>query len=250
MKNEILLTLSLLMLSSATLADVKDEIKQTFNVNSSAAEFRLNNVNGDVDIIGWKKDIISVTAIITAEDQEGRNRIEVDMQENSRGVSVETRYKKTNWNNNSSGSVDYEVNVPVGTRLSDIELVNGSLTIKNVSGAMKLQTVNGGIDATGLANNSEISSVNGSVDVSYIDGIEQLDDISIETVNGRVVLSLPANINADVEVETMHGNIKNDFGLSAKKNMFTGRSLEGMIGSGDVQVDIETVNGSVKIKKN
>ncbi|OKY24978.1 DUF4097 family beta strand repeat-containing protein [Thalassotalea sp. PP2-459] len=250
MKNEILLTLSLLMLSSATLADVKDEIKQTFNVNSSAAEFRLNNVNGDVDIIGWKKDIISVTAIITAEDQEGRNRIEVDMQENSRGVSVETRYKKTNWNNNSSGSVDYEVNVPVGTRLSDIELVNGSLTIKNVSGAMKLQTVNGGIDATGLANNSEISSVNGSVDVSYIDGIEQLDDISIETVNGRVVLSLPANINADVEVETMHGSIKNDFGLSAKKNMFTGRSLEGMIGSGDVQVDIETVNGSVKIKKN
>ncbi|MDO6428789.1 hypothetical protein Q4489_17405 [Thalassotalea sp. 1_MG-2023] len=249
MKNKILLTLSLLMLSSATLADVKDEIKQSFNV-SPAAEFRLNNVNGDVEIIGWKKEVISITAIITADDQEGRDRIEVDMQENSRGVSVETRYKKSNWNKNSSGSVDYEVNVPVGTKLSDIELVNGSLTIKNVSGAMKLQTVNGSIDAAGLANNSEISSVNGSVDVNYIDSIEQLDDISIETVNGRVVLSLPANINADVEVETMHGSIKNDFGLSAKKNMFTGRSLEGMIGSGDVQVDIETVNGSVKIKKN
>lgn len=249
MKNKILLTLSFLMLSSVALADVKDEIKQTFNVGS-AAEFRLNNVNGDVDIIGWKKDIISVTAIITADDQEGRNRIEVDMQENSRGVSIETRYKKTSWNKNSSGSVDYEVSVPVGTKLSDIELVNGSLTIKNVSGAMKLQTVNGSIDARGLANNSEVSSVNGSVDVQYSNSIEQLDDISIETVNGRVVLSLPENINADIEVETMHGSIKNDFGLHAKKNMFTGRSLEGMVGSGDVQIDVETVNGSVKIKKN
>ena len=43
---------------------------------------------------------------------------------------------------------------------------------------------------------------------------------------------------------------KNDFGLKAEKNMFVGRSLQGDIGSGDVSISIESVNGSVKILKN
>ncbi len=64
---------------------------------------------------------------------------------------------------------------------------------------------------------------------------------------GRVKLALPKNIGADVEVETMHGSIRNDFGLDVKKGTFIGRSLEGTIGDGRVRINIETVNGSVNI---
>ncbi|WP_286235284.1 DUF4097 family beta strand repeat-containing protein [Thalassotalea sediminis] len=248
MKNKVFLAASLLLATSSVMADITDEVNKSFTVNATS-EFRLNNVNGEVEIQGWDKNVIEVTATISADNERARNRIEVQMEENSRGVTVETHYKKGDWNKHSSGSVDYQVMVPVGTKLSEIELVNGSLTVENVSGMMKLQTVNGAIDASGLANNSEVSSVNGSVELIYHSVSDSLNDINIETVNGRVILVLPEEISADVEVETMHGSIKNDFGLSAKKNMFTGRSLEGMIGNGKVQIDIETINGSVKIKK-
>lgn len=245
MKNIILAGI-VLTTSLQVFADVRDEVKKSFVV-SEGAEFRLSNVNGEVDVQGWDKNEIQVVAIIQAKDQDARDRIEVDMKENSRGVSVETQYKKSSWGNNSGGSVNYQVKLPHGTKLSEVESVNGSIVIEDVSGEMKLTTVNGSIDASGLTKDSEVTSVNGGIEVKYAGIADSLRNISVETVNGRVKLVLPKAIGADIEVETMHGSIRNDFGLEAKKNAFIGRSLEGTIGDGRVRINIETVNGSVSI---
>lgn len=239
-----------LLLSVSAYADVRDEIVKNYNV-SERAEFRLENINGEVEIKGWDKNEIKVTAIITADNQEARDRITIEIDENGRGVSVETNYKKSSsWKNNNSGSVDYLVMVPQQAKLAAIELVNGSLSIENVSGEMKIDLVNGSIVAKGLMNDSDINSVNGSIEVSYQGISKDLKDISIDTVNGRIELNVPAEINANVDIETMHGSIRNDFGLSADKNMFSGKNLHGTIGSGDIRISIESVNGGVRLLKN
>ncbi|MCO4799575.1 MAG: DUF4097 family beta strand repeat protein [Colwelliaceae bacterium] len=250
MKTLKMIVMCTLVLSISVQAKIRDEITKTFDV-SKRAEFRLENVNGEVDIKAWDKNEIKVTAIITAKNQDARDRITVDMDENGRGVSVETHYKKSSgWRNNHSGSVDYTVMVPSQTRLSSIDLVNGSLTVEGVKGEMNIDLVNGSIFAEGLTSDSEINSVNGSIEVSYQSLSEDLRDISIDTVNGRIELRLPETISADVDIETMHGSIRNDFGLSVDKNMFSGRDLHGTIGSGDVRISIESVNGGVKLLKN
>lgn len=244
------LALSTSALSLVVKAEIRDEITKTFNVGERT-EFRLDNVNGDVDIKAWDNNKIKVKAVITAKNQDARDRITIEMNENDRGVSVETQYKKSSgWGNNHSGSVEYTVMVPRQTRLSAIDLVNGSLNIEGVQGEMNIDLVNGSIIANGLANDSEINSVNGSIDVTYQSLSELLRDISIDTVNGRIELNLPKSINADVDIETMNGSIRNDFGLSVDKNMFSGRNLHGTIGSGDVRISIESVNGGVKLLKN
>ena len=135
------------------------------------------------------------------------------------------------------------------TNLSEIELVNGSLIIENVSGEIKAQVVNGSIKATGLTKNSEISSVNGSIKVYYQSASAELKDINIETVNGSIKLYLPSDINANLDIETMHGSIKTEFGISSQDNTFTGHSLRGDIGSGDIDINMESVNGSIKVLK-
>ncbi len=245
-----IITLFTLLLSVSAYADVRDEIVKSYNV-SERAEFRLENINGEVEINGWDKNEIKITATITADNQEARDRITIDFKENGRGVSVETHYKKSSsWKNNNSGSVDYLVMVPQQAKLAAIELVNGSLSIENVSGEMKIDLVNGSIVAKGLMNDSDINSVNGSIEVSYQGISENLKDISIDTVNGRIELNVPAEINANVDIETMHGSIRNDFGLSADKNMFSGRNLHGTIGSGDIRISIESVNGGIRLLKN
>ncbi len=250
-KNKII-ALCLLASSMTALADseVTKEVVKSFSVEAKS-ELRLENVNGDVDIKGWDKDEIKVSATISADDQKSLDRISVDMTQNSRGVNVETHYKKSSsWKRHNSGRVDYHIMVPNDARLSSIELVNGSLEIDGVKGEMKLELVNGSIVANGLTADSEISSVNGSIDVSYQSISDSLRDIEIDTVNGRIKLSLPEQISADVDIETMHGSIRNDFGLSQNKNMFSGRNLHGTIGSGDVKISIESVNGGVKLEKN
>jgi len=230
-------------------AKVEDEVIKSFKVDEKA-EFRLENINGAVEIKGWNKNEIKVIATITAKNQKGRDRITIEMDENGRGVSVETHYKESSsWGNNHSGKVDYEVMVPMTAKLSSIDLVNGSLSITNVEGKIKVGLVNGSIEASGLASDSEINSVNGSIKVSYSALSENLDSISLDTVNGSIKLTLPENVSADVDIETMHGSIKNDFGLSADRNMFSGKSLEGTIGSGKIDINIESVNGGVKLLK-
>ncbi len=242
-------SITILGLLSSAHAKVVDEIERSFEVNSTS-QLRLENVNGSVEINAWDKDVIKVVAVIKTDDQEGRDRISIEMTQSSRGVSVETHYKKSNWgNHHNSGSVNYTIMVPVNAELSSIDLVNGSLKIEGVEGEINADLVNGSIKAFGLESDSEFNSVNGSIKVSYKNIGENLNRIELDTVNGSIKLTLPEKVSASLDVETMHGSIKNDFGLKANKSMFSGRSLKGDIGGGDIRITLESVNGSVKILK-
>ena len=153
------------------------------------------------------------------------------MKQSGEQISIKTDYEdSSSWGNNQSAEVTYKVWLPAETNLSEIELVNGSLNIENVSGEIKAQVVNGSIKATGLTKDSEINSVNGSVKVYYQAVSPSLKNIDIETVNGSIKLYLPSDVDANLDLETMHGSIKTEFGISSQENTFTGHNLRGDIG--------------------
>lgn len=194
---------------------------------------------------------LKITAIITADDQEDRDRIKIQFHQSSNDVSVETEYEKQlPWGrNDSSGRVDYKVMVPFGASLAEIDLVNGLLVIDKVKGEIKANTVNGAINVQGLADDVELNSVNGSIKATYHQ-IDNIDDIDLTTVNGSIKLYLPSELSATINAETMHGSIKTAFGLSSNKKMFSGRNLSGSVGRGDININLESVNGSIKVMKN
>ncbi len=167
-------------------------------------------------------------------------------------MTVETEYEKqSSWGrNHQSGKVDYTVMVPFGASLADIELVNGSLVVDKVQGEIKADTVNGSINIQGVADDLELNSVNGSIKATYQQIDKQIDDIELATVNGSIKLYMPDDLNATIDAETMHGSIKTAFGLSSDKKMFSGRSLSGTVGSGDIRINLESVNGSIKVMTN
>lgn len=235
--------------ASSSFADVTDTIERSFSVGDNS-QFSLENINGDVIINSWNESSIKVEAIINADSQEDRELVEVKMKQNGQHVDVSTHYDEhSNKRHNQTAKVEYNIWLPSDTTLSDVELVNGSLQINNVSGEVNAQVVNGSIKATGLTTDSDISSVNGSIKVSYQSFAQDIEDIELETVNGSIKLYLPNDINAALDIETMHGSIKTDFGLRAEENSFVGKHLKGNIGSGDVEVNLESVNGSVKVLK-
>mgnify|MGYP000468780448 CR=1 FL=1 len=230
-------------------ADVVDTIEKSFDVNANS-ELSLDNVNGKVEIISWSKQQVQVNATIKADSQEERERITIEMQQKGKEIKVKTRYKDKSFfdkNNSNSGQVTYQIMVPSDINLSSIDLVNGSLIIEDVHGDIDVELVNGSVKATGLMSDSEISSVNGSIKVVYQALASNFKDIDIETVNGSIKLTLPSDLNASIEAETSHGSIKNDFGLQNKKS-FTGNKLKGKVGTGQAEVSLESVNGSIKIK--
>ena len=230
-------------------AKVIDKISQSFNVDA-APKLNLQNINGNVTINAWNKNVITVNAVITADTQQDRDNVKVIIEQTGRGIDIESKYQENSKNNNNTAEVVYSISVPNLAELASIELVNGALNITDVKGEIVAKLVNGSFTATNMAGNANISSVNGSIKASYQNNIEALDDINIEAVNGTIKLYLPNTIGADINVDTMHGSVKNDFGLSVDKGAFFGSDLEGVIGDGKVDINIETVNGSVKILNN
>ena len=247
-----LLTASVLSigLTASALAAVYDEVERSFEVGSDA-KFAIDNVNGSVEINSWSQNTIKVIAKLKAKKQEHLDRMSVEMNQTGNGVSVETKYEKTSWgNNNSSGQVNYQVMVPETVDLKNVSLVNGSLVIKDIAGDVKAELVNGSIKASGLSGNGEFSSVNGSVTVSYESIAADVSEIDLETVNGSVKLSVPSSVSARVNAETMHGGLKNDFDLIIEKGLFGGKNMDGVIASGDIKINMQSINGSVRLLQN
>ncbi len=142
-------------------------------------------------------------------------------------------------------SVEFTVRVPAGVNLIG-RTVNGEVRALGIEGDVEVHTVNGDVDisASGLA---EATTVNGSITAS-MGRTDWSGKLGFTTVNGSVTLELPADLNCDVSVSTVNGQIASDFALVVE-GRFSPRSLKGTIGDGGRGLIIKTVNGSVQIRR-
>jgi DUF4097 and DUF4098 domain-containing protein YvlB len=226
------------------------EIVKSFDLGADG-RVSLSNINGNVTIDGWDGTTVEVRAEISSRSQSAieRTSVEFDHRHTTLDIEVELASSRGGWLGSGDGaSVEFWLKVPRGTRLSDLSLVNGSLDIRGVAGEVEASLVNGGLDASGLEGNAELSTVNGSIKVRFerLDGSQR---IGIESVNGSVDLYLPANANAEVSAETVHGRISNDFGLEVDKSGWVGQNLRGKLGNGSARISLDNVNGSIDIRK-
>jgi DUF4097 and DUF4098 domain-containing protein YvlB len=240
-----------LLASGSLFASVTEEETFSYKLNDGG-RFSLSNVNGSVVVTGGSGDNVEIVATKKADNQKDMDKIEIEISHSDDEIVVETELGKSDgWfsRNGGSGSVKYEVIVPVGTRLDSVETVNGGVNISGVSGKVVAESVNGDLDVSDLAGDVGLSTVNGSIEAEFTTlGDEQR--VKVETVNGRVTINLPANADVDISADTLNGGINaKDFGLKADKG-FVGSDLNGKIGDGSARLNIDTVNGSIKIRKN
>lgn len=252
MKAAVLTGVVMLTLSMALPADVKETEELTYEVNPGA-RISLENINGDIRVTGGAGDSVKVVAHKKAGEQKYLDELKIVVEADKDYIRIETRHPKKeggwfNWGGDSSGSVSYELSVPADVALDTIETVNGDVTIRAVTGAVKSGTVNGSLDVADLAGDVNLETVNGSISAvfSALGGDQRVD---AETVNGKIVLMLPADASARVTAETVNGSIDaDDFGLEPEKG-FVGRDLSGQIGSGEARISLDTVNGSIGLRK-
>lgn len=221
----------------------KEEGHETFDVGAKG-RLTLSNINGDVTVTGYDGSTIEVDATTYASSQErldettiksllrdGHVTIEVDIEDDDR------------WNDDESSRVEFVIRVPRGTRIDDIELVNGNLELKGVAGHVDASSVNGNVKAEELSGDVDLSAVNGDVTLEVAGAVES---IKLHSVNGTVELVVPRGASARVSASTVHGSIRASGDVRAKKN-FVGSSLTSVLGKGEGRIDMNTVNGDIRI---
>ena len=122
------------------------------------------------------------------------------------------------------------------------------MTVAGVTGGVRAKLVNGTIRAEDLAGTVSLSTVNGGIEAVYRSlGLD--DRVELESVNGAIEMAMPASASGRVRVETVHGHLRNDFGLEVRRHKYVGAEMDGMLGSGGADIDISTVNGSVELRQ-
>lgn len=237
-----------LLLCAGTAWGASESFSQTYPL-AADGRLSLDVLNGDVTIEGWSGSEIQVDYTKESRSAEGLERVEVIIEAHEDHIHIETDYSKSRGQNNEGASVDFVLRVPEGARVDELELVNGDLTLSNLSGKVKASLVNGEVEASSLSGSLGLESVNGRINLTF-DELGDGQSIDLESVNGSIVVHLPRGADATVEAETVHGPIENDFGFEVEKGRYVGRSMEGTLGNGSARVDLENVNGSITVRQN
>jgi DUF4097 and DUF4098 domain-containing protein YvlB len=112
---------------------------------------------------------------------------------------------------------------------------------------MTAGTVDGDVDAETMQGPLQAYSVNGSVRAT-VRGFADTGAVKLTTVNGSVMLGLPAGLGATVSANTINGAITSAFPLQTSDKLVM-HHARGIIGDGGRRVELNTVNGSVRLKK-
>ncbi len=145
-----------------------------------------------------------------------------------------------------SGSIDVQGN---GAR-GDIELssVSGSVSAEDLSGEITAESVSGRVSISGgTFESGDFETVNGSI--IFKSGLEPGGDLAAESVNGSVTIDIPNALDAEYDLETFNGGIRNCFDKKAERTSryAPGKRLNFTVGDGDANITVETLNGSVSV---
>ena len=232
--------------------ELTEEFHQFYPL-SPTGRVSIANINGDVHINVWDQGSVKVDAVKRAYSQQRLSEVTIDVTNTADSVQIKTKYPEDHDYNrrnreNSAASVEYTLTVPRQARLQGAELVNGSLDVVGVQGDVNASLVNGTVKASGMGGEVKLSTVNGGIEanVAALDGAKS---VTLNSVNGSIVLIVPSGASADVKASTLHGAITNDFGLTVEDGEYVGHSLNGQIGSGGARVRLNNVNGPIAIKR-
>ena len=133
---------------------------------------------------------------------------------------------------NNDVTVRFTVRVPAGVTLVG-KTVNGEIDASRLNGDVFLNTVNGSVSfsTTGLG---RASTVNGSIRGEI--GSADWSD------------TLPQTLSTDVRATTVNGDITADFPITVQGRVQR-RKLEGTIGGGGRTLALDTVNGSITLRR-
>lgn len=236
--------------ANIALLDETERFEQTYPLNANG-RVSISNVNGSIAVETWDRNEVKFSYVKTADTKENLDDVQVVINARPDYFRVETEFEAVNYRGSKSYKrldVEYRLTVPRGAVLNEIETVNGSVSVMNAENSTKASAVNGEVRATNLRGTANLSTVNGTV-VADFDQLQTGSRISLNTVNGTVNLTIPSDANATIKADTVNGKITNGFGLPVRKGEYVGSDLYGKVGSGDVQIRLNSVNGGLSVNR-
>jgi DUF4097 and DUF4098 domain-containing protein YvlB len=230
----------------------------TINPNTIVS---VTNINGPVEITSWGGDTVTVDAVkessYGAEDLQNVN-ISVSQTENH--LEIVTRYTGQRL---IQAGVSYNIKVPYNVTIETITTSNGAILISGTKGDILASTSNGAIEISDIDGVVSATTSNGHIEIKNTTGVGDLrtsnaaitadvrsilGDISIETSNAAISVSLNPFLNVTLDMTTSNSQIRVQ-GVSLNTSLLEDTHVIGTLGTGSQRIDVHTSNAHIDLSK-
>ncbi len=248
-----------------------------------ASAITIHNANGRTRLFGEDRQDIKLFAAkraraetVEAAEQMVRD-IHVSVQESDGNLEIDVEIP-SKWNRH--GNANLEIHLPRDLAVS-VTSANGKICMQDLTGSVHARSSNGNVSIQDVVGDIEVYASNakccfarttgrirarssngkiefsehtGSVDASTSNGIinaslTEIGDegILLATSNGRIVLELPEEVNAELDIRVENGVIRTARDLCSQMRESNGR-IRGTLGLGGSPIKLRTSNGTISLR--
>lgn len=256
-----------------TVTGVPDVHLATFDGSIQVQSWDREDVLVEIEKRGSRKE--SVDAIKVTAEQDG-NRIDIDVKgpqrETFTGIGI---YRSTSARlvvslprranvqaRSGDGSISIaRVNGRIELRSGDgsiratdtsgdltLNTMDGSIRVDGCQGRLTLETGDGGVSVSGEWRSARLRTGDGSIVYRAEPGSAVETDWQISTGDGTVSLFLPRDLNAEMDLHTGDGSVRNELEVATDgKGESNRRTLRGRLNDGGRLIRVRTGSGTIRL---
>lgn len=247
--------------------DTPDRVTVPLSDPSRPATIHVSLVNGGITVKGGDTKDVVVEAVVRGsrrgdrDDSQGLHRIPIS----STGLTVEQENNQIRIGSESyARNIDITITTPRQANLHLQAVNSGNIVVEGVDGEFDLNDVNGHIDLNNVSGSAVAHALNGHLVASFnrVNG----KPMAFSSLNGKIDVTLPADVKANVTIKCDQGNVYSDFDIAlrngapqtivedsskegGKYRVRIDRAVHGTINGGGPEFQFTNFQGSVYIRK-
>jgi hypothetical protein len=227
-------------------------VEQTYDF-PPGDELTVRNVDGSIRIYGSDLPGIKLRARKKAYSAERLDKIQVNVSAVAGSTMIDTIFppKKEGWGfGDRSGTVDYVIVVPDSTRIRNLEVVTGEISVKGLrGGSAKARLTNGRMYSHNCFGDLDLAVTRGRLDFFYDWSEPRAFAVEGLVGHGHIQVFIPSGASFQVDAETTDGRIVNRFG-ETKIPSEDGTKLKATVGSEPgPRFRIRATHGNIQFEK-
>lgn len=209
----------------------------------------VRGVSGRIEVTGAETDVVHLRASgRTREGELAELADRIEIQDRGGSLLIRERGKKGSRRifsvmDGGNPSVSFEILVPSRMQVS-ARTVNGRVSVEHVVGETALKSVNGRVQVSTPGATVRASTVNGSIRAEFQN---RFRGASFKTINGSIGVEVPQDASLDLDIRQVNGSFQTDLPVVIETS--GRRNTRGSLHGGRYQLEIETVNGSVRLRQ-
>jgi len=190
----------------------------------------INNHSGFINVIGWNKDKISVTATLDDDAEK------LTFEQKGAQILIQVEYPRMdNW---SAEGSKITVFMPKNIRMKSSS-ISSDIHVSNLHGGVEIKSVSGDVLVKNITQNIEVNSISGNIDSNSLAG-----KISLNVVSGDIT---DTDSTGRLEIRSVSGEVA--INSQAKEVFFNNVSGSSKLNLAEVvELRIRTVSGDLTAK--